>query len=166
MGVPLYELEEGTTRKFYRIELVGSRVELSWGRIGSAGQRKVIDCESEAEARREYDAQIWKRREHGYRLVVDESKPHDPEAAREKANEVKLTRAAPLTKNARFHFVHPKKHATVWLEVRGSALVRGDDERDPITTTYASAAEATRARDAATAKLVAEGFRLDAFGKK
>jgi predicted DNA-binding WGR domain protein len=164
--VPLYELEEGTSRKFYRIERVGARVELSWGRIGSAGQRKVIECDSEMEAQREYDAQIWKRREHGYRLVVDESKPHDPEAARAKANDEKLTRGAPLTKNARFHFVHPKKRTSVWLEVRGSTLVRGDGDRDPITTAYASAAEATRARDAATAKLIAEGFRLDAFGKK
>jgi predicted DNA-binding WGR domain protein len=164
--VALYELEEGSSRKFYRIELVGTRVELSWGRIGSAGQRKVIEHDTEAEARREYDAQIWKRREHGYRLVVDESKPHDPEAARAKINEEKLTRAAPLTKNARFHFIHPKKRISVWLEVRGSALVRGDDDRDPITTTYASAAEATRARDSATAKLIAEGFRMDAFGKK
>jgi predicted DNA-binding WGR domain protein len=36
--VVLYELEEGTSRKFYRIELVGLRVELWWSRIGSTGQ--------------------------------------------------------------------------------------------------------------------------------
>jgi predicted DNA-binding WGR domain protein len=162
----LFELEEGTSRKFYRVELDGKRVVMHWGRIGSAGTRKVIELGSEAEAKREYDSQVWKRREHGYALVVDESKPRDPEAAREKANADALAKGAPLTKNARFHFVHQKKRIGAWLEVRGSTLVRGDDTGALVETKHASERDATRARDAATAKLLAEGWALDAFGKK
>src|SRR6185436_20611602 len=40
--MPLYELEEGTSRKFYRIELHGNRVHLNWGRIGSEGEHQVL----------------------------------------------------------------------------------------------------------------------------
>jgi predicted DNA-binding WGR domain protein len=162
----LFELEEGTSRKFYRVELDGKSVVLHWGRIGSVGTRKVIELATEVEAQREYDEQISKRRAHGYSRVLDESLPRDPEAAREKANADVLARGAPLTKNARFHFVHEKKHATVWLEVRGTTLVRGDDTGALVETKHATEREATRARDAATSKLLSEGYRLDAFGKK
>ena len=164
--MPLFELEEGTSRKFYRVELVGKRVELHWGRIGSAGTRKTMEFDTPMEAQREYDAQIWKRREHGYTRVLDESLPRDPEAARAKANDEKLTKSAPLTASPRFHFVNAKKRAGVWLEVRGTTLLRGDDAGALTETKHANEREATRARDAATAKLLADGYELDAFGKK
>src|SRR5689334_1851439 len=140
----LYELEEGTSRKFYRVEREGTRVVLSWGRIGSAGERKVIELASEAEARVEYDDQIAKRRAHGYRLVLDESIPHDPEAERQ----AKLARGAPLGASPRFWFVHKKKRAFAWLEVRGSVFVvargKSGDENvaKPAETPLASPAAA------------------------
>lgn len=167
----LYELEEGTSRKFYRVELVGKRVELTWGRIGGTPQRKVIECDSDAAAKREYEEQTWKRREHGYSVVVDESKPRDPEAARTKANADKLASGAPLTKNARFRFVSGKKKSFVWIEVRGATLVRADgrigeeDRAEPVTNVFNTEKDAIRERDAITKHLLASGHTLDAFGK-
>lgn len=155
----LFQLDEGTSRKFYRVELDGKRVLLHWGRFGSAGTRKVIELGSEVEAQREYDAQIWKRREHGYAQVVDESMPRDPEAAREKANADALEKGAPLTKNARFHFVHRRK-GSAWLEVRGTTLVRGDDTGALVQTNHASERDATRARRRLPARRVRKEIAL------
>lgn len=135
------------------------------GRSASAGTRKVIEHASEAGAQREYDAQIWKRIDHGDSRVVDDSKPRDATAAREKKNVDALAKSAPLTKNARFHVVHRVKGAAR-LEVRGSMPVRDDDARAILATKYGSDREATRTRDAATAKVLAEGYELDAFGSE
>lgn len=165
-------LEEGKSRKFYRVDLVGKRVELTWGRIGGAPKRKVIECESEADAKREWETQTWKRREHGYTLVIDEGRPRDPDAARAKANADKLATGAPLTNHPRFRFVSSTKRSFVWIEVRGATLVRaegriGDEDHvTPVENMFASEKAATRERDAVTAKLLATGHTLDAFGKR
>jgi predicted DNA-binding WGR domain protein len=170
--MPLYELDEGGHRKFYRIELDGLRLVLTWGRIGSAGQRKVIDYETAAEAKRGLEEHCWQRREHGYSVVADESKPRDPEAEREKENAAKLSAGAPLGKAPRFRFVHPKQRRFVWLEVQGSSLVRAEgklgEEAKAVPTKQSLATErdAARARDKATADLLASGYHLDAFGKR
>ncbi len=75
----LFELDAGVHRKFYRIERDGRRVELHWGRIGTAGQRKTIELDDEAAAEAEYQAQIERRRERGYVAVADETAAHGPE---------------------------------------------------------------------------------------
>lgn len=67
--MPLFELEDGPTRKFYRIELDGTRVALHWGRIGYDGTHESLRFETPGEARAEYDRQIARVRERGYREV-------------------------------------------------------------------------------------------------
>jgi uncharacterized protein (TIGR02996 family) len=67
--MPLFELEDGPTRRFYRIELDGTRVGLNWGRIGYDGTHESLRFETVAEARTEYERQIARRRERGYREV-------------------------------------------------------------------------------------------------
>lgn len=164
--MPLYEIEEGTSRKFYRIEREGTRVHLHWGRIDTAGEKQTLELASETEASAEYDRQIWKRRERGYRLVLDENIPHDAEAKKKE----RLARTAPLTKSPRFYFVNKKAKSFVWVEARESDLciaegALGKEATAPVKTeTCASPAAAVRKRDAEVAKLLGKGFALADFG--
>lgn len=168
-GVPLYEIDEGTVRKYYRIELEGKRVRLGWGRIGGEGKEKVIEHRDAEAARREYERQILKRREHGYRLVVDEDVPHDRQAAREAERAEKLSAIAPLSTSPRFYFVHRKTRRFAWVEARncdllaGEGPVGGEAQAAPRTEICASPAAAARKRDAAVASLMAQGFTLESF---
>ena len=89
--MPLFELEDGPTRKFYRIELDGTRVGLNWGRIGYDGTHESLRFETPAEARTEFERQVARRRERGYREVdrlepatfVESDKKPDPIVGRD-----------------------------------------------------------------------------------
>lgn len=89
--MPLFELEDGPTRKFYRIELDGTRVGLNWGRIGYDGTHESLRFETPAEARTEFERQVARRRERGYRevdrlepaVIVESDKKPDPIAGRD-----------------------------------------------------------------------------------
>src|SRR5471032_1912547 len=109
--MPLFELVEGASRKFYRIEHEGTRVSLHWARIDTKGEREILELATEAEALAEYNRQIEKRRDRGYSLVVDEAVPHDAATHR-------LARAAPLSKSPRFLFVHRRGKRFAWVEAR------------------------------------------------
>ena len=164
----LFELEEGTSRKFYRIELHGTRVHLHWGRIGTEGEHQIIPHDNEAAARAEYQRQLDKRTERGYRKVVDETVPHDPEAV-EKA---RLAKTGNLSTSPRFLFVHRAKKRFAWVEARGVELVSAKglatDEASttPTTKVCVSEAAAVRERDALVATWMGKGYELDTFGKK
>ena len=160
--MPLFELEEGPHHKFYRIERVGTRLELHWGRIGTAGQKKTLELASEPEAEREYDAEVLRRRERGYRQVVDESAPHDHDEARQRA----LAATGALTKYPRFVF--RKRDRVTWLEVRGALLVTAAGPTGtmptPVERPCGSEQTALRERDRMMAELVGDGYVLDEFG--
>lgn len=166
--MPLYELEEGTSRKFYRVELHGTRVHLNWGRIGSEGAHQILSLGNEAQARAEYQRQLNERLDRGYRLVVDEGVPHDP-ASLEKA---RLERTGGLSASPRFLFVHAKRRRFAWVEARGADLVHAEgattepDVAEPTVKACGSAAAAQRARDDLIARWMARGYELDTFGKK
>jgi uncharacterized protein (TIGR02996 family) len=166
--VPLYELEEGTSRKFYRIELHGTRVHLNWGRIGAEGEHQILSLGNEAQARAEYQRQLNQRLERGYRLVVDEGAPHDPEAL-EKA---RLEKTGALSASPRFLFVHRGRRRFAWVEARGAELVHVEGaaaetaSTEPTVKLYSSADNALRARDDLIARWMARGYELDTFGKK
>lgn len=165
--MPLYELEEGTSRKFYRVERDGTRVHLHWGRIGAEGSKKTLVFATDADAEAELERQILKRREHGYRRVLDESKPHDPEDARQARLQKKT---GPLSATARFFFVHAKKKAFAWVEANGDALVVAEGplgreaETAPRSEPCGSPAAAAKKRDRLVADLLAKGYALATFG--
>jgi uncharacterized protein (TIGR02996 family) len=159
--MPLFELEDGPHRKFYRIERAGNRLELHWGRIGTAGQKKTLELATELEARREYEEQIFRRRERGYRVVVDEAAPHDSDEAHQRA----LAATGALTQYPRFVFRHAKKKRVTWIEVRGATVVTASGA--PLVLTEracASPQAALRLRDQLVTGLVGKGYVLDDFG--
>lgn len=67
--MPRYEFVEGTSSKFWEIELDGSSFTTRWGRIGTDGQEKTKDYASPAEAKKEYDKLIASKVKSGYELV-------------------------------------------------------------------------------------------------
>ncbi len=64
-----YEFVEGSSSKFWEIELEGESFTTRWGRIGTDGQEKTQDFDSEAEARKAHDKVIAEKEKKGYRLV-------------------------------------------------------------------------------------------------
>ena len=158
----MFELEEGPHHKFYRIERDGTRLQIHWGRIGTAGNKKTLVLGTEAEAKRELDAEMERRLQRGYRRVHDESAPHDHEEARQRA----LAATGALTKYPRFVF--RKRDRVTWLEVRGSMLVtaagRASTLPTPVERPCGSEHAALRERDRMMAELVGDGYVLDEFG--
>ncbi len=70
--MPRYELSEGTSNKFWEIELEGSSFTTRYGRIGTDGQSTTKDFKSPADAKKAYDKLVQEKVNKGYELVGDE----------------------------------------------------------------------------------------------
>lgn len=162
-------------RKFYRLELRGNSVELHWGRIGTQGQRKTLSFATSAEAEAELERQRLRRLQHGYTLVRDESAAHDRQAALAKDEGARLAAVAPLGAHPRFVFRHAKKRRYTWIEQHDGEVWSASGALDADLAPASAGAQvdkedlggvaaAKRAIDTRVAKLLAEGYVLDAFG--
>jgi predicted DNA-binding WGR domain protein len=81
-----FEFVEGTSSKFWIPELRGNTFIVTYGRIGTAGQRKEKAFPDEASARREYERKVAEKLREGYREVSAEGEaPAPPPAPKEKA---------------------------------------------------------------------------------
>jgi len=67
-----FELVDGKSSKFWEVALVGSDLELSWGRIGSDGQSQTKSFASPEKAALERDKLIRSKTKKGYALVSDD----------------------------------------------------------------------------------------------
>ena len=65
-----FEFVEGSSSKFWEPELNGSTFIVTFGRIGTAGQRKEKVFPDEASARREYEKKVAEKQREGYREVT------------------------------------------------------------------------------------------------
>ncbi|MFP2928162.1 WGR domain-containing protein, partial [Pyxidicoccus sp. 3LG] len=65
-----FEFVEGSSSKFWEPELNGSTFIVTFGRIGTAGQRKEKAFPDEASARREYEKKVAEKTREGYREVT------------------------------------------------------------------------------------------------
>jgi predicted DNA-binding WGR domain protein len=65
-----FEFVEGSSSKFWEPELKGSTFIVTYGRIGTAGQRKEKAFPDEAAARREYEKKVAEKQREGYREVT------------------------------------------------------------------------------------------------
>ncbi len=73
--MPRFLFEEGTSSKFWQIDLDGAAFTVAWGKIGTAGQSQVKSCGSPAEAQAEYDKLIREKTKKGYALAGDGARP-------------------------------------------------------------------------------------------
>lgn len=77
-----FEFVEGGSSKFWEPELQGSTFIVTYGRIGTAGQRKEKAFPDEAAARKEYEKKVAEKLREGYREVSGgEAAPTPPPAA-------------------------------------------------------------------------------------
>lgn len=67
--MPRYEFVEGTSKKFWEIELDGESFTVRFGRIGTDGQEQTKDFDTPADAKREYKKLVAEKTKKGYKLV-------------------------------------------------------------------------------------------------
>jgi predicted DNA-binding WGR domain protein len=67
--MPRYEFVEGSSSKFWEIQLEGTSFITTYGRIGTDGQSSMKEWDTEARARKEYDKLVAEKVKKGYLLV-------------------------------------------------------------------------------------------------
>lgn len=140
-----FEYSEGTSHKFWEIEIADGTVTTRWGRIGSAGQSKTRDLGGSEAAEREARKQIASKTRKGYAEVAGAEPVAPPPVAL--ADE--STFVLPSSWKARIHarrgsaFVPADQHdaAKLWAKVLELApdKVRADLERRGLTERPAGA---------------------------
>ena len=60
------EFSEGSSHKFYEVEIAGNAVSVTFGRIGTAGQTQTKQFASPAEAQQHAEKQIAQKLGKGY----------------------------------------------------------------------------------------------------
>jgi uncharacterized protein (TIGR02996 family) len=70
-----FELIEGSSRKFWSMELDGKKTIVTFGRIGTKGQRKEKKFRTEATAQKEYDRLIAEKLKKGYKETTPAETP-------------------------------------------------------------------------------------------
>jgi uncharacterized protein (TIGR02996 family) len=75
--MPRYELSEGTSNKFWEIELDGASFTTRYGRIGSDGQTTTKEFKSVGEAKKAYEKLIEEKVKKGYSLAGGEEDDGD-----------------------------------------------------------------------------------------
>ena len=61
-----FELIEGSSSKFWEVEVVGSTMKVTFGRIGTSGSAKEKQFESEGDAEREAAKLVAEKTRNGY----------------------------------------------------------------------------------------------------
>jgi len=64
--MPRYEFSEGTSNKFWEINLSGKSFTTTYGKIGTSGQTTIKQFKSDADAKKEYDKLIAEKVKKGY----------------------------------------------------------------------------------------------------
>lgn len=78
------EFKDGKSNKFWKAEVDGGDLVVTWGRIGSTGQTKRTSCGWEAAAKASADKQATKKLQKGY-VNADTASAEGPPAARASA---------------------------------------------------------------------------------
>ena len=69
--MPRYELVEGTSSKFWQIDLEGTSFTTTYGKIGTNGQSTTKSFADDAKAKHEHDKLVAEKTKKGYSLVGD-----------------------------------------------------------------------------------------------
>jgi len=116
-----YEFSEGTSNKFWEIELKGKQVTTRWGRIGSDGQTTTKTFGSEGEARKEHDQLVAEKVKKDYQLVGGGApKPGAGKPAAGKSNPELEKAILADPENPKPYLAYAR-----WLEAEGDPLWRG-----------------------------------------
>jgi predicted DNA-binding WGR domain protein len=66
--MPRYEFSEGSSNKFWEINLSGKSFTTTYGKIGTSGQTTIKTYKDNAEAKKEYDKLVAEKTKKGYEL--------------------------------------------------------------------------------------------------
>lgn len=61
-----FEFKDGKSNKFWEVECKGASVVTWWGKIGTSGQTKTLNFETEAEAQQKHDSLVSEKCKKGY----------------------------------------------------------------------------------------------------
>ena len=67
--MPRYEFIEGSSSKFWQIDLDGSSFTTTYGKIGTDGQMSMKEYDSPEKAKKEYDKLVAEKTKKGYTEV-------------------------------------------------------------------------------------------------
>jgi predicted DNA-binding WGR domain protein len=96
-----FEFVEGSSSKFWVPELQGSTFIVTYGRIGTAGQRKEKAFPDEESARREYERKVAEKLREGYKEVSGEGEASAPASTPEKKAPPPKVELPPRVRSAR-----------------------------------------------------------------
>ncbi|MGE0434471.1 MAG: WGR domain-containing protein, partial [Planctomycetota bacterium] len=100
MGSRRFEFVEGSSSKFWEVEVSGSEYTTRWGRIGTDGQSKTKSCKSDDAAQTEADKLIAEKTGKGYVEVGGTAKPATKATTKAVAKPAAAKKAAATTKQA------------------------------------------------------------------
>jgi predicted DNA-binding WGR domain protein len=80
-----YQLVEGTSNKFWAIELDGTKHTVQFGRIGTAGQTQTKEFKTQEQAQKAYEKLVREKVQKGYRRVADAAAAPAAKPARKKS---------------------------------------------------------------------------------
>ncbi len=88
--MPRYELKDGSSNKFWQIDVDGDSFTTTYGKIGSAGQSKTKSFATQAESTQKSESLIAQKTKKGYKLVA---KPATKRVVAKKAGAQKPVKA-------------------------------------------------------------------------
>ncbi len=83
--MPRYELKDGSSNKFWQIDVDGDSFTTTYGKIGTTGQSKTKSFASATESKKKSDALIAQKTKKGYKLVGGATKASTKKVAAKKA---------------------------------------------------------------------------------
>ncbi len=95
-----FEFVEGTSSKFWEPELKGNTFIVTFGRIGTAGQRREKSFPDEAGARKEYEKKVAEKQREGYREVTEGAAAEAAPAPPPTPKKAELPRRVPVASPA------------------------------------------------------------------
>jgi predicted DNA-binding WGR domain protein len=106
--MPRYEFSEGTSNKFWEINLSGKSFTTTYGKIGTSGQTTIKQFKSDADAKKEYDKLVAEKVKKGYqpangssgRSAADDDDDDDDKPAKKVATKKAAAPAKPAAKAA------------------------------------------------------------------
>src|SRR5947199_281282 len=90
-----YEFSEGTSNKFWEINLSGKSFTTTYGKIGTPGQTTMKEFASPAEAKKEHDKLVAEKTKKGYELAGGAGDDGDDDEADEAPPPKKVAAPAP-----------------------------------------------------------------------
>jgi len=98
--MPRYEFSEGSSNKFWQIDLSGKSFTTTYGKIGTGGQTTVKSFKTDAEAKKEYDKLIAEKVKKGYEPAEGGDDDEEEEEVEEEIEEEEEEKPAKKVKAA------------------------------------------------------------------